>query len=505
MRFAFRVDSSPKIGMGHLMRCLTLATGLRQRGFECYFICRDFSGNGVQHIRDNGFQLELLSIEGIELDSTWLGVPQLQDANDTTDILSKTCVDWLIVDHYDIDKIWEAEARSKFPDMKIMVIDDLANRMHDCDVLLDQTYGRSVSEYHALVPADTKFCMGTEFALLKTRFKQLREQNLRNEKPPNEKCHILVTLGGGHNFIPIQVIGEVLRQLATEYEFSATVLTGSTPQELLGDYKNMGSRIELISFSNDIENEMMKADFVIGAGGGTSWERCCLGLPTVVLTIADNQIEIAKILDKKKAGISVKTTAEDISSAVIEMLSDPVLRHEMSKNAASLCDGNGVSRVVGEIMASSFEFRQATMADAQFIYDARYFGGASKFYRNKEIPTFESHVAWLESAFKADNSLLLCVMLEGDKLAHVRFDFSQSNKPKNELSIYLFPEHQGKGLGKLVLRSALRKLNESNISQIYADVMRDNHASINIFEAEGFTRINDNDSEFIKYLWTKSP
>ena len=349
MRFAFRVDSSPKIGMGHIMRCLTLANGLRKSGFECYFICRDFAGNGVRHVKDSGFQLELLSNEGVVLNSTWLGVPLQHDVNDTLRVMSAKPVDWLVVDHYDIDKQWEAQVRSGFPAVKVLVIDDLADRAHDCDVLVDQTYGRGSQEYQGLVPQDAKFCLGTDFALLRPQFKELKERYAEQEKSRDSICHILVTLGGGDNCQPVQVIGKALKKLAQDQSFSVTVITGNTPEKLLADYKDLTGNVEFIGFSSDVENEMAKADFVIGAGGGTSWERCCMGLPTVVLTIADNQIEIARILNDKRAGISVDTNVDEIASAAKTLLVDHSLRLEMSKNAARLCDGNGVARVIGEM------------------------------------------------------------------------------------------------------------------------------------------------------------
>ncbi len=172
--------------------------------------------------------------------------------------------------------------------------------------------------------------------------------------------------------------------------------------------------MEFVSFSNNLAAEMAKADFVIGAGGGTSWERCCIGLPTVVLTIADNQIEIAKILNENQAGISVQTNVDEIASAVKKMLNDQSLRNKMSKNAANLCDGNGVARVVKQIVASSLVFETSTLSDAQFIYDARYADGASRFYRSRDVPSFEDHMKWMENAVNQENRVLACVSLGGE-------------------------------------------------------------------------------------------
>ena len=350
MKFAIRVDSSPNIGMGHLMRCLALANGLKRRGFEVYFICRDFQGNGTDRIKKNDFNLELLSIKGLELNGTWLGVPYRDDAQDTIDVISENPADWLVVDHYDIDENWEAELRSKFPHLKIMVIDDLVDRRHDCDFLLDQTYGRTEEGYKQLVPPKAKFCLGTEYALLRSDFKELRKQVLTPEKSSNDICHILVTLGGGDYFKPIQVIAKALKKIANDHQFSVTVITGNTPEELLKDFKSLPQKVEYISFSPDISNEMVKADFVIGAGGGTSWERCCLALPTIVLTIADNQIEAVKILSDNKAIIPVSISVDEIAMATKRLIVDDQFRLEMSKSASKLCDGNGVERVVDKIL-----------------------------------------------------------------------------------------------------------------------------------------------------------
>lgn len=500
MRFAFRVDSSPIIGMGHLMRCLTLANGLRKRGFKCSFICRDFEGNGASRFIGDGFPLELISIEGLELSEDWLGVPFEEDVKDTIDIISKEPVDWLIIDHYEIDRRWETEFRNKFPKTKIMVIDDLV-RSHDCDLLLDQTYGRTADEYRPVVPENTQLCLGTEFALLRDDFSRLRAEA---SKADGESCHVLVTLGGGNQGKPLRVIGKALRELSKKYEFTATVITGDVPDLHLEDYKALGQNIELISFSNNIAAEMTRADFVIGAGGGTSWERCCLGLPTVVLTIADNQIEIAKILNDKEAGFSVATEQNEIAKAVETLLTNPELLARISKNAASLCDGKGVIRVINTILATSFEIRQASLSDARFIYVTRYADDASQYYKIQDIPDFDAHSSWMKNALQSDKKLLLCVVLNGDNLAHIRLDYPCDDQGKNELSIYLNSKYKRKGLGRFVLRAALKYLNEKGINEIYAKVMRENYPSIRIFKAEGFSCIKSADAKFVDFLWTKN-
>lgn len=496
MRFVFRVDSSPIIGMGHLMRCLSLANGLKKRGFECSFICRDFDGNGAQRFIGTDFPFKLLSIDGLELSEDWLGVPFEMDVNETIDIISKQPADWLIIDHYEIDERWEKVFRSKFPDIKIMVIDDLV-RPHECDLLLDQTYGRNEDEYRPVISETAKLSLGTEYALLRDEFARLRAA--AEDKPNHENYHILVTLGGGDQGKPLRIIGKALRELAQKHMFSATVITGDVPDEHLLDYKSIGDNIKLVSFSNDLASEMTKADFVIGAGGGTSWERCCLGLPTVVLTIADNQIEIAKILNESKAGFSVATQANEIADAVETLLTSPELLTTMSKNASSLCDGKGVTRAINTILGSSFKVRPASLSDARFIYDARYADDAAKFYRNKEVPTFEGHVRWLEKAFDNDDIVLLCMSLCGSDIAHIRLDRSSVNS--GEIGICLAQDWRGRGLGQAILESANQYFANLGILKIHAEVHTENRASANIFEQAGYQYLSTDSEGYMGYLW----
>lgn len=495
MRFTFRVDSSPVIGMGHLMRCLTLANGLKKRGFECSFICRDFAENGSSQFIEGNFPIELMSIEGLQLSEDWLGVPSEKDVKDAIAIVSQKSVDWLVIDHYQIDQQWQKEFRARFPDTKIMVIDDLV-RSHDCDLLLDQTYGRTADEYRSLVPENTTFCLGAEFALLRQEFRSLRAKQGNID---NNSRHILVTLGGGNQGKALRVIGRALRELFKKHKFTATVITGDVPDLYLDDYKALGQSVDLLSFSNNIAEEMTKADFVIGAGGGTSWERCCLGLPTVVLTLAENQIEIARILNEKEAGFSVATEQREIADAVEKLLTDPALLAKMSENAASLCDGAGVSRVINSILGTSLNFRDANADDARFIYEARYAGNASRFYRNKEVPTFDAHVAWLDKAFQSEDIHLSCMSLCGVDVAHVKLD--KHSPTSGEIGICLAENWRGRGLGQAILETANRYFSDLGIFQIHAEVHKDNRASANIFERAGYQYLSTDSEGYMRYLW----
>jgi len=181
MNVAFRVDASSEIGTGHFMRCLTLAAGLKQRGVQVRFVSRHVPG----HIRDmlSAKGHEMATLNSIPNEETagessyaqWLGVSQAQDATDTSHALSDQVWDWLVVDHYALDARWERALRNAVK--RILVIDDIADRKHDCDVLLDQNFYMDMDvRYTGKVPAHCQLLLGPRYALLRDEFRRMREQ-----------------------------------------------------------------------------------------------------------------------------------------------------------------------------------------------------------------------------------------------------------------------------------------------------------------------------------------
>ncbi len=166
MRVIFRVDSSLKMGTGHVMRCLTLAQVLKDNGAKVEFICRKHKGNLIDKIRSSEFIVHELEVfEETEVDtrlahSHWLEATQQQDADDCIDILKAEKTDWLIVDHYALDEQWQKRLKPYYE--KLMVIDDLADRKHQCDILLDQTFGRQQEDYLAFTTKDCELLLGSQ-------------------------------------------------------------------------------------------------------------------------------------------------------------------------------------------------------------------------------------------------------------------------------------------------------------------------------------------------------
>jgi UDP-2,4-diacetamido-2,4,6-trideoxy-beta-L-altropyranose hydrolase len=356
VKVAIRTDASLRIGTGHVMRCLTLAKALVEKGAEVRFMCRDHQGNLINKIQTEGFKVYSLIARPGEnaptrhlAHSDWLGVTQQQDANDCQPILEKIQPDWLIVDHYAIDQAWQKQLKPYC--RKLMVIDDLGDRNHDCDLLLDQNYGSTIEKYQNRVPKDCTILVGPTYALLRPEFAQWREISLNRRAHQQEIETLLVTMGGVD---PDNYTGQVLQQL-NELQLTTIkeiiVVMGATAPHL----KTVEKQAQTLSIKTNVKTNvnnmaeiMANADLAIGAAGATTWERCCLGLPTIQLVIAENQREIANALAKDHI-VLLMDDIQKIPGLVIEAKEKIA---NLVKNVSNLVDGLGCERVVNNLIVN---------------------------------------------------------------------------------------------------------------------------------------------------------
>ena len=293
MRIVIRTDASKKIGSGHVMRCLMLAVSLRDSGENVEFVTRIHLGDMIKHISNKGFKVHTLpssntiqQIQNLDGYEEWLGVKQSIDANETIKEISNKGIDWLIIDHYALDFEWEKKLRPHAK--KIMVIDDLANRIHDCDVLLDQNLFKNMSvRYQGKIPKNCVQLLGPEYALIHSDYAKSRKKvKPRRQSPQN----ILVFYGGvdQHNLTGLTL--EALDLAGKSFDRIDVVISKQNPNyKKVKDQINSMPNVQLYSDLPSLALLMLKADLAIGAGGSTTWERLCLGLPTLVVTLADNQ------------------------------------------------------------------------------------------------------------------------------------------------------------------------------------------------------------------------
>ena len=350
MKIYFRVDASIHIGSGHLMRCLTLAEELRQGGADVCFITRSHEGDLNGLIQNKGFKLYELPLDCQDnlKDSDrgeyaiWLGVTQEADAAETVAILKDTQPDWLIIDHYAIDESWERLVRPYA--QKIMVIDDLANRYHDCDLLLDQNY-ENPERYLQKVNANCSMLLGPHFALLRPEYADRRTSSRRELV-----SRVLVFFGGSD---PDDLTGMALEALSESRlaMIDVDVIIGSSysfQARLEHQAKRRGKTV-IYGPQPHLADLMASADLAIGAGGVTNWERMCLGLPSIVITLADNQVPVSEILHRKGALRLVGSSKDVTVKCIRDALLDEIFSHRYSDRvnlALAQCDGLGLHRVV---------------------------------------------------------------------------------------------------------------------------------------------------------------
>ena len=336
------------IGSGHVMRCLTLADALSELGNKVVFICKDHNSNLINKIINSGYEVKVISVSlSNDVNSQlthaeWLGGTQEEDADKTLAAIELFDVDWMIVDHYAIDEFWHKRIR---PHVKrTFVIDDLGDRKHHCDILLDQNLGATLEKYQDIVPENCELLLGPQYALLRPEFAQWRNKTIERRRHVKIPKNILVSLGGvDSQNITTNVINE-LSKLSILADVEVNVVLGSQSPHI--NAVEIAAQKALLKVNVHVDSirmaELMsQADLAIGSSGSSSWERCALGLPAINFVIAENQIGIALALESAEAAITIR--GEDELSSKLNIAIQNLKK--MSIEASLICDGSGVKRV----------------------------------------------------------------------------------------------------------------------------------------------------------------
>ncbi|WP_281915839.1 UDP-2,4-diacetamido-2,4,6-trideoxy-beta-L-altropyranose hydrolase [Caldimonas thermodepolymerans] len=350
-KVVFRTDASLRIGTGHVMRCLTLADELRRHGMECHFICREHPGHLGGLVEQRGHKVHRLP-PGLGLGAgeheTWLGASWEADLEQTAAVLDAICPSWLVVDHYALDARWEGRLRAG---CKVLVIDDLADRPHDCDILLDQTLGRQPPAYEGLVPARCRLLTGSAYCLLRPEFAAARAQSLARRRARPEVAHVLVTLGGVDQENVTEQVLQALDGSDLPEGTCVSVVMGRTAPWIGQVRRRAGQARHATRVLVDVQDMaglMADSDVAVGAAGSTAWERCCLGLPTLMLVLADNQRAVAAALDSAGAAVALGAPATGLPrlAGVLQRLRSPEVLLAMVDRASAVTDGQGAARVM---------------------------------------------------------------------------------------------------------------------------------------------------------------
>lgn len=506
MQVLIRVDASERIGTGHVMRCLTLADTLQSNGAVVDFVCREFKGNCISLIRKRGYVVHTLSpsstslpkkTESFSVHAHWLGADWQQDCSDTVaSIDPQKRINILVVDHYGIDYRWLQAIRPHAE--KLLVIDDLADRRLDCDILLDQTYGRTQKAYRQLVPEDCQMLLGSHYALLRPQFSHTRPQALAKRDTCEKVKTLLVTMGGTD---PDNVTGLVLKGLESvkwsEPIFINVVLGGKAPNldHVCRQADQSLLEISVLSDVTDMAELMVKADLAIGAGGTTTWEQCCLGVPLIVIVTASNQEKVASSLEAAgvvvNLGRSTELTPDIVAENLQVICQSKEIRKKMSAKAFSVVDGSGAERVVRRITEEAGEIvlRRGENQDCEQIFTWQSNPVTRRYCRNPNLPTWEEHQEWFAASLENPRRSLYIIEDQGMPVGVVRLDTLKEKQETAEVSILIGPAFYGQGYARRALL-ALRRQHPETI--FVAEILPENVHSQKLFIDAGYILYDTN-------------
>lgn len=505
MKFVFRADASLSIGTGHLTRCLTLGQALASQGASVRFVCRAHPGNQIGAVEAAGFRVDVLPLsDATDPDGPahrqWLGGTWSEDAEAVRAVA--TGADWIIVDHYALDARFESAVAAA--GARVAVIDDLADRPHDCDLLLDQTFGRSPQDYAENVPASASLLCGSRYALLRPEFAELAPRSITRRTDAAAASTILVTLGGVDVDNVSGVVLDIVESMALGGGYRIQVVMGANAPHLAAVRKQaarMAVPTEVHAGTHAMARLMADADIAIGAAGTTAWERCCLGLPSLMAVLASNQRPTAENLHLAGAAISLGSPdrpefAQQLAGNLRTLLDDRERRLAMTAAAVTVTDGLGANRVAAELVSAPVAVEPAEMADAMLVWNWRNADAAGHARRAQADTSLEDHLQWFARALSSPDRLLLMGRAGGETVGHVRFDRVGRLAT---VSIVLAPEMRGRGLGCPLLTAAIGAAKRQGMASFKAVVHVENTPSRRIFEKAGFSIRSMEDSYSVMY------
>ena len=503
MNIIIRSDASIHIGSGHIMRCLVLAEKLKALGHYVSFASRPQHGDLINFIQDKGFKVYQLiaptqwkKTEGSDDYAAWLQVSWQEDAQSFIQNIAN--VDLIIVDHYGINAEWELAVKNHFS-CRIFAIDDLV-RQHQAELILDQTLQRAPEEYNISNP-DSLILTGCDFALLNPSFATYRAHALEKKTRLSQQINVLISMGGIDQPNATLKVLEVLSTMDKK-PHTSVLLSPRAPH--YQSVKQFCARHQdwliHIDFVDDMAKLMTNFDIAIGAPGTTSWERACLGIPSIIIPLADNQKTISEQLTR--VGAAIKIEINEIESALLACYQKVIDHKEsMRLNNLCICDGLGLQRTVQCIQyladneATPITLKPATQLDIEQVYQWQVLPQTRQYALTPAIPTWLEHQTWMKEklADKAHYFYIIESLLDNKKIGVLRLD--KVEIAVYNLSIFITPSEFKKGFAKKALKYIDVLHPEMSIQ---ATVLEENKASQALFKSTRYTRTSTN-------LFTRAP
>lgn len=467
MKLLVRADASPRMGTGHVMRCLSLVQGLRPSDGPVMLVAAEITAALEPRLRSAGVGLTRLSAEA----------GGSKDAERTVKIAQEINASWIVVDGYQFGA--DYQRRLKDAGFRVLFLDDYGHaQKYSADLVLNQNL-HATADYYVQRDAGTRMLLGTRHTLLRQEFQALKDWQ-RNI--PTHASKVLVTLGGAD---PDNVTGDIVKALGTLAGVETVVVVGGSNPHLPGLrtlIENSPTTIRLVVDAQNMPELMQQADVTVAAGGTTSWELAFMGLPTLMLVLADNQRTVAEGLSA--AQVVRKTTPETVAQNLAELLADATARRAMSERGRQLVDGLGVSRVLTAMRAGELTVRRVQLDDCRQIWEWSNDPEVRKVSLSQDDIPWESHVKWFSARVNSPTCFFYVGSDHDTPVGQIRFDLTNTEAT---LSISLSRKARGHGYGPaLIVRGSQQLFTDSNATLIRAYVNPENTASLRAFEKAGY-------------------
>lgn len=503
IRVALRADASSVMGIGHVKRCLSLASALREAGAQVRWVSRDLgvdvgymaSGIDIDHVVLPTPAPGLTVVDSVP-HADWAAVDWQYDAVQSIEALKEWRPDWVMVDEYAFDARWHRYVSSQLS-ARIGVIDDLGDRDLFAAVLVDHNFHKDHrSKYRGRLAETTVILGGPRFALLGPAYADAKPFGVR------ERVESIGIFMGGMDARNLSSL--VLRACRERVGFTGTVEVVTTRSYAYGaDLQKLATKWPNTFIScdlPDLADFLSRHDLQIGAGGGATWERCCMGSPSLVLIAAANQQAVLPgLADLGAAEVLVQSTEFDeeaVGQAIQSLLDNPGRRRELSECSQALVDGLGARRVALWLAASRTAVRPATSDDSEMMYRWRNHPATRGVSRDSKRIAWLDHQRWLARTLADAARCLLIGHVGNVDVGVIRFDIGADGQV--EVSLYLDPGLHGLGLGAAMLRAGevYVGLRNPRIVEFVATVLDGNRASQRLFESGGYRWQHD--------VWRKS-
>jgi UDP-2,4-diacetamido-2,4,6-trideoxy-beta-L-altropyranose hydrolase len=468
-----RADANCRIGIGHIARCLSLARELV------------LFGDRVILISSSILPDMLLSKSHSVAECRVLGGND-DDAQAFIEAIGTDIPDWVVVDHYGLDAKWHGVVRQRFG-CCVLAIDDLGDRPLAADIIVDHN---PIADYYAKYRNvnifGARILSGPHFSLIARDYAGLVS---------HECATVVRSIGifvGGSD--PLGLSGKLLRMCRRSLGFSGDIEVVSTSMnpdlEVLRRLCEGPLNATLSIDLPDLNGFHQRHDLYIGAGGGSTWERCRRGLPSLVLAYAENQRVVVEALERVGAAKCVWWAGDSdlisVENALRELLVNYEMRRALSQASHRLVDGYGALRVAVCMRAGALTVRQATVDDAQLIYDWRNHPEVRQVSRMQLPIDFDTHVRWLESTLTSSAHCVLIAELGTRAVGVIRYH--RTSIGSFEVSLYCDPVLTGIGLGSTMLRAGEMEIMRRCDTPITvtAFVLPGNENSNRLFQKNGF-------------------